>query len=84
VKPVLIKFHLQWKCCRLQFHPEADKQWVKNLLNNSRNELVPGKYIQSEKEIYRQSEYFEGSGHLAFSLMDWFEKNVNESLNAIN
>ena len=58
----------------LQFHPEADRQWVKNLLNNSGHELVEGKYIQSEKEIYGQESFFEGSKDLAFSLMDWFEK----------
>ncbi len=58
----------------LQFHPEADRQWVRNLLNDSGHELVPGKYIQSEKEIWGQESYFEGSKDLAFSLMDWFEK----------
>jgi GMP synthase-like glutamine amidotransferase len=58
----------------LQFHPEADKQWVQNLLNDSGHELVSGEYIQSEKEIYGQGHYFESSGYLAFSLMDWFEK----------
>jgi len=58
----------------LQFHPEADRQWVRNLLNDSGHELVPGKYIQSEKEIWRQESYFERSKDLAFSLMDWFEK----------
>ena len=36
----------------LQFHPEADRQWVQNLIRNSGHELVSGKYIQSEKEIY--------------------------------
>jgi GMP synthase-like glutamine amidotransferase len=68
----------------LQFHPEADNQWVKNLLSDSRNELVPGKYIQSEKEIYGQDEYFKSAGSLAFSLMDWFEKNLKDNLNTIN
>jgi GMP synthase-like glutamine amidotransferase len=58
----------------LQFHPEADRQWVRNLLNDSGHELVNGKYIQSEKEIWRQENYFNGSKDLAFSLMDWFEK----------
>jgi GMP synthase-like glutamine amidotransferase len=58
----------------LQFHPEADRQWIRNLIKTSGHELVPGKYIQSEKEIYNQENYFESSTNLAFSLMDWFEE----------
>jgi hypothetical protein len=58
----------------LQFHPEADRQWVRNLLNDSGHELVKGKYIQSEIDIYGQESLFEGSKNLAFSLMDWFER----------
>ncbi len=58
----------------LQFHPEADRQWIRNLIKTSGHELVPGKYIQSEKEIYNQENYFENSMNLAFSLMDWFEE----------
>ena len=58
----------------LQFHPEADRQWVRNLVRDSGHELVPGKYIQSEKEIYIQESLFESSRNLAFSLMDWFEE----------
>jgi len=58
----------------LQFHPEADREWVRNLIKDSGHELVPGKYIQSEKEIYGQESFFESSRNLAFSLMDWFEE----------
>lgn len=58
----------------LQFHPEADRQWIRNLIKTSGHELVPGKYIQSEKDIYSQENYFESSTNLAFSLMDWFEE----------
>jgi GMP synthase-like glutamine amidotransferase len=58
----------------LQFHPEADRQWIRNLIDNSGHELVEGKYIQSEKEIYGQESLLEGSRYLSFSLMDWFEK----------
>lgn len=58
----------------LQFHPEVDRQWVRNLTKVSGHELVSGKYIQSEKEIYSQESCFENSMNLAFSLMDWFEE----------
>ena len=58
----------------LQFHSEADRSWVRNLIRDSGHELIPGKYIQSEKEIYGQETFFESSRNLAFSLMDWFEE----------
>lgn len=66
------------KVLGLQFHPEANRQWVRSLIRDSGHELVQGKYIQSEKEIYIQESFFESSRNLAFSLMDWFEKNVSE------
>lgn len=56
----------------LQFHPEADREWVRNLLNDSGHELIPGRYIQSEKEIWQEC-CFDRSRDLAFSLMDWLE-----------
>ncbi|AKB55541.1 MULTISPECIES: type 1 glutamine amidotransferase [Methanosarcina] len=62
------------KVLGLQFHPEADRQWVRNLIRDSGHELVQGKYIQSEKEIYVYESFFESSRNLAFSLMDWFEE----------
>lgn len=58
----------------LQFHPEADRQWIGNLIEDSGHELVEGKYIQSKEEILRNEHFFEGSRKIAFSLMDWFEK----------
>lgn len=62
------------KVLGMQFHPEADRQWVRDIIKDSRYELVPGKYIQSEKEICGQESFFESSMSLAFSLMDWFEE----------
>ncbi|AKB52151.1 GMP synthase (glutamine-hydrolyzing) [Methanosarcina barkeri str. Wiesmoor] len=62
------------KVLGLQFHPEANRQWVRNLIRDSGHELVQGKYIQSEKEIYVYESFFESSRNLAFSLMDWFEE----------
>ncbi len=64
----------------LQFHPEADRQWIRNLIKDSGHELAEGKYVQSEKEICGQQSFFGGSKGLAFSLMDWFEKNVKEKV----
>lgn len=58
----------------LQFHPEADRQWIGNLIEDSGHELVEGKYIQPEEEILRHKNFFEDSRNIAFSIMDWFEK----------
>jgi GMP synthase-like glutamine amidotransferase len=66
------------KVLGLQFHPEADRQWVRKLIKDSGHELVPGKYIQSEKEICGKESFFESSRNLAFSLMDWFEEKCKQ------
>jgi GMP synthase-like glutamine amidotransferase len=58
----------------LQFHPEADEQWIKNLIEDSGHEIVEGKYIWTEEEMLGQEEFLEGSRALAFAVMDWFEK----------
>jgi len=58
----------------LQFHPEADRQWIENLIEDSGHELVEGKYIQSKEQIFRYENFLEDSRKIAFSLMDWFEK----------
>ncbi len=58
----------------LQFHPEADRQWIGNLIEDSGHELVEGKYIQSKEQIFRHENFLEDSRKITFSLMDWFEK----------
>ncbi|HII02857.1 TPA: type 1 glutamine amidotransferase [Methanosarcinaceae archaeon] len=58
----------------LQFHPEADEQWIKNLIEDSGHEIVEGKYIRTEEEMLGQEEILEGARALAFAVMDWFEQ----------
>ncbi|AKB73958.1 GMP synthase (glutamine-hydrolyzing) [Methanosarcina lacustris Z-7289] len=58
----------------LQFHPEADRRWIRNLIEDSGHELVEGKFIQSEEETLGNKYLLENSQQIAFSLMDWFEK----------
>ncbi len=58
----------------LQFHPEADEQWIKNLIEDSGHEIVDGKYIRTEEEMLGQEEFLEGSRALAFAVMDWLEQ----------
>jgi hypothetical protein len=63
----------------LQFHPEADRRWIRNLIEDSGHELVEGKFIQSEEETLGNKHLLENSQNIAFSLMDWFEKSVKSS-----
>lgn len=58
----------------LQFHPEADRQWIRNLIEDSGHELVEGKFIQSKEEILMREHLLEDSRNIAFSLMNWFER----------
>jgi len=58
----------------LQFHPEADWRWIRNLVDDSGHELVEGEYIQSKEEILEYERFLGDSRSIAFSLMDWFEK----------
>lgn len=58
----------------LQFHPEADRRWIGNLIEDSGHELVEGEYIQSKEEILEYERFLGDSRSIAFSLMDWFEK----------
>jgi GMP synthase-like glutamine amidotransferase len=58
----------------LQFHPEADRQWIENLIEDSGHELVKGKFIQSKEEIFRYGHFLKDSQNITFSLMDWFER----------
>jgi GMP synthase-like glutamine amidotransferase len=62
----------------VQFHPEADRQWVKNQIEESRHELIPDKHIQTADAICRQKKSFEEAEKLSFTIMDWFEKIVYE------
>jgi GMP synthase-like glutamine amidotransferase len=60
----------------LQFHPEADRQWIGSLIEDSGHELIEGEFIQSKEEILRQEHLLADSRNIAFSLMDWFEKKM--------
>jgi len=61
----------------LQFHPEADRQWIENLIKDSGHELVEGRFIQSKEEIFRNEHLLKDYQNIAFSLMDWLEKTIS-------
>ena len=58
------------KVLGLQFHLEVTEQSIRTMVENGRNELVSGKYIQSEKELLGQSASVESNNKLMFQILD--------------
>jgi GMP synthase-like glutamine amidotransferase len=57
----------------LQFHLEMNYRTIRNVIENCRNELTEGKYIQKEKDILNKDSFLAESKLLMFTLMDNFE-----------
>ena len=55
----------------LQFHLEVTPDSVKALVDNCRDELVPGTYIQTEEEIMAEEKYYHTNQELMFPLLDY-------------
>ncbi len=55
----------------LQFHLEVAPGNVKDLIENCRDELVPGPYIQTEQELLEKSRFTDENRQLLFSLLDF-------------
>jgi len=55
----------------LQFHLEVTRPNVETLVENCRDELVPGPYIQTEKEILDSGVFSEENRVLLFRLLDY-------------
>jgi len=55
----------------LQFHLEVTPESVRELVDNCRDELVEGPYIQSEKEILSEQNYFETNQKVLFQFLDY-------------
>jgi len=55
----------------LQFHLEATPESIKELVENCRDELVEGPYIQTEKEILSGEGHFESNHQLLFKFLDY-------------
>ncbi len=54
----------------LQFHFEVTMNSIKEMLNNGSEELIPGKYIHSAKEIIEKSYLTERNNELMFKLLE--------------
>jgi len=55
----------------LQFHLEMIPESVRGMVDNCRNELVSGPYIQSEKEILKGSEFYDSNQQVMFRFLDY-------------
>jgi GMP synthase-like glutamine amidotransferase len=58
----------------LQFHLEMSNQTIRNVIENCRDELVKGKYIQKENEMLGRADLLKESGQLMCRLLDNLEK----------
>jgi GMP synthase-like glutamine amidotransferase len=54
----------------LQFHLEVTEQSIKNMIKNAGDELIGGKYIQTEIEILSQTKYIESNNNIMFEILN--------------
>ncbi|WP_440947760.1 type 1 glutamine amidotransferase [Methanosarcina sp. T3] len=60
----------------LQFHLEMSNQTIRNVIENCRDELVEGKYIQKEDEMLDRTDLLKESRQLMFRLLSNLEKTI--------
>ena len=59
------------KVLALQFHLEVTPESVLELVENCRDELVPGPYVQSESELLGEEKVYGSNQELMFQLLDY-------------
>jgi GMP synthase-like glutamine amidotransferase len=69
-------FIYEYRVIGLQFHLEMSEQTIRNVIENCRDELVEGKYIQREYEMLDRADLLTESKKLVFRLMDNIEKTI--------
>ncbi|AKB32312.1 Glutamine amidotransferase class-I [Methanosarcina siciliae HI350] len=60
----------------LQFHLEMSNETIGNVIENCRDELVEGRYIQKEDEMLNRPDLLKESEQLMFRLLDNLEKTI--------
>jgi GMP synthase (glutamine-hydrolysing) len=58
----------------LQFHLEVTKESVRELIENCREDMVPGPHVQTEEEIMNFPDTVEGNIHLMAGILQWLMK----------
>jgi len=61
----------------LQFHLEVTKEAVKGMVENCRDDIVPGAHVQTEKEILLTTKHIEGNNLLLEEILDWISLERN-------
>ncbi len=69
-------FIFQGRVIALQFHLEVTPEGVRELLLNCRDELVPGPFIQKEKEILSEKGSYLPNQELMYNLLDYLRGQV--------
>ncbi len=54
----------------LQFHPEANVMWIKELIHHCRGDIVQGRYIQNEESMLCRETELGMSKKIMFQLLD--------------
>jgi len=65
------------KVIALQFHLEVTPESLKLLVDNCREELVEGPYIQSEKEILSEQKHFQSNQEVLYKFLDYLSAQVS-------
>ena len=60
----------------LQFHPEANAEFLEHLVKNCADEIDGSQYVQSAKVMREQSNYFPEANQLMECVLDTLEKQV--------
>ena len=63
-------FHIGKRVLGLQFHLEMTAQGAASLIDNSRDELGPGPFMQAEAQMLARPERFQGINRLMDSILD--------------
>ncbi len=61
------------KVLGLQFHLEATEKSLQEMLDNGKNELTAGDYIQTEKQILEGKKYLEENNKVLENLLNWLK-----------
>jgi GMP synthase-like glutamine amidotransferase len=63
----------------LQFHLEMSKKTIGNVIENCRDELIEGTYIQSEEEMLNKDSFLVESKLSMFTMLDNFERIIKST-----
>jgi GMP synthase-like glutamine amidotransferase len=54
----------------MQFHCETTEDLIRKMLENGRDDLTPGKYVQTAADILSKKEMFESNKYIMYTILD--------------